>query len=49
MLIHLKTLPKCYKRKELKKIGFRDQKAKPVEALANWLNRLGNWRPAALV
>ena len=26
LIIHLKTLPKCQKRKELKKIGFRGQK-----------------------
>ena len=27
---------------ELKRIGFRGQKVELIEALANWLNRLGN-------
>ena len=45
ILFHLKTLPKCYKRKELKKIGFQGQNTKPVKALANRLNRLGNRLP----
>ena len=42
LIIHLKTLPKCQKRKELKNIGFRGQKVQPVEPMANRLNRLRN-------
>ena len=33
ILIYLKTLPKCQKRKEQKKIGFRGQIVESVEAL----------------
>ena len=50
LIIHLKTLPKCQKRKELKKIGFQgqkgstgrgyDQPTQPVEVMVNRLNRL---------
>ena len=42
LIIHLKTLPKCQKRKELKKQVFGAKKAQPVEAKANRLNRLRN-------
>ena len=43
ILIYLKTLPKCLKRKEHKKIGFRAKNSEPVKALANWLNRPRYW------
>ena len=37
LIIHLKTLPKCWKRKESKKIGFRGQKAQPIKEPINQL------------
>ena len=42
ILTHLKTLPKYWKRKKSKRIGFLGQKAHPVVAMANRFNRLGN-------
>ena len=42
LIIHLKTLPKCQKRKELKKQVFRAKKAQPIEVMVNQLNRLRN-------
>ena len=42
LIIHLKTLPKCQKRNELKKQVFRAKKTQPIEVMANRLNRLRN-------
>ena len=41
ILIYLKTLPKCQKIKEQKKIGFQAQNGEPIEAPVNQLNWLG--------
>ena len=42
LIIHLKTLTKCQKRKELKKQVFEAKKAQWVKIMANRLNRLRN-------